>query len=188
MPCYIFPAPRLLTTQTVSCKTSSNMRGFTLIELLVTAIIIGIILSVASLAINDGGLDRQLQNEAERIVALLTLTSQEAILQSEEQGLYIETEGYYFYHLNEENQWKLLENDELRRPRQFTANIQAELQVEGKKVLSEDTTTHTPQIVIFSSGEFTPFTLRLRSAINTRLSYVIKSNNLGNLTVTRDDW
>ncbi|EIJ42995.1 general secretion pathway protein H [Beggiatoa alba B18LD] len=187
MPCYFFHTQRVPKTQYVKCKTSSQLSGFTLIELLVSLVIIGVILSVASLTFNRGGLEDELQTEAERLVALLTLTSQEAVLQSAEQGLYVDDEGYRFYQLDEQNQWQILVQDDLLRPRRFASALEVELQIDGETIKYDEKLTD-PQIIIFSSGEITPFTLQLRSPLNSRLTYRIQGDNFAHFIISHETW
>ena len=71
------------------------MRGFTLIEVLVAVVIIAIVVAVAVVSI--GGNDqRQVQREAERFVALLTLACEQSELSGRPIGVHLGQSGYGF--------------------------------------------------------------------------------------------
>ena len=88
-------------------------KGFTLIEIMVVIVIIGVVVSFITLAINNGGSTPQLQQEeAQRLASLLTLANQEAILQAKELGVAFTSEGYRFYEWRG-LQWQALNNHDL---------------------------------------------------------------------------
>src|SRR5688572_22361283 len=60
--------------------------GFTLIEVLVVVVIIAIVATTAVLAVGTTGRDRELENESERMLALLNYTREQAELRTREYG------------------------------------------------------------------------------------------------------
>ena len=72
-----------------------SARGFTLIEVLVAVVIIAIIVAVAVVSI--GGNDqRQLQREAERFAALVTLACEQSELSGRQIGVHLGQQAYGF--------------------------------------------------------------------------------------------
>ncbi len=145
-------------------------QGFTLLELIVSIIIIGIILSFATLSIGDGGQSRRLKQEVQQLVTLLILASQEAVLQGKEIGVVFTKKNYYFF-LWQDQEWRLLTQDEVFHSRALPAGMQINLSIEGEIVAVDDTTceapaTCKPQLLLLSSGELTPFQLTLTAAGN----------------------
>ncbi|HAG20441.1 MAG TPA: type II secretion system protein GspH, partial [Pseudomonas sp.] len=69
-------------------------RAFTLIELLVVIVLLGILVSVAVLSVGGSSTSRELRDEARRLAALIGVMSDEAVLDSREYGLLINSEGY----------------------------------------------------------------------------------------------
>lgn len=141
-------------------------RGFTLIELLVVLVIIGVLVSLATLAVgNDGA--RLVQEEAQRMAGLIQLAGEEATLQGRELGLQLTRTGYRFMFLARQEdgtlQWLALERDGVLRPRTFHPAITPELLLEGlPQTLPTAASEHgAPQLFLLSSGERTPFRLRL---------------------------
>jgi len=172
MPCSAFRIP--------PCAV---IRGFTLIELLVVLVIVGIIVSFATLAIGDDR-ERLVQEEVRRLAALLEAAGEEAVLQGRELGLEIFRGGYRFMFLAPQDdgpaQWLVLERDRLLRPREFHGEITPQLLLEGlpQPLPAEAPERGVPQVFLLSSGERTPFVLRL-TADHERIVREIAAAPLG---------
>jgi general secretion pathway protein H len=158
--------PRL----TVGCAGSARRptgrsAGFTLIEILVVVMIVGTIALASVLALTAGGSDRELEQQGRRLVALLELASEEAIMQGRELALEVFEEGYRF-HVYEPaaDEWQALEDDVHLRARALTNGMSLALEVEGRRVTLQPGPGDMarPQVMLLSSGEFTPFRLVLQ--------------------------
>lgn len=158
--------------------------GFTLLEILVVLVIIGIILSFATLSIHQSGTTTVLEHETQRLVSLLTLASQEAVLQNTDLGLSFTKQGYQFYTLKDQH-WQQLQRDDLLRPRTFPENLQVTLEIEGEPMTLDNLNQENPQLLVLSSGELTPFILILTADKST--SYRVVADMIGTFNVYRDD-
>lgn len=164
-------------------------RGFTLLELLVVILIIGIIISFASLSVGQQA-SRALQDEAERIHSLLRLAGEESVLQGRELAMQFSPEGYQFMTLDGAD-WIPVEEDRLFREREFPPNLELELVMEGVETDLHDR-ENPPRIFVLSSGEMTPFVLNI--GILDGEAYTLQGDIIGNLTLARtgegddDDW
>ena len=162
-----------------------NSRGeyaFTLIELLVVIVIVGIVSAVALLSFGILGDDRNLQREARRLGSLIELANDEATMQGRDYGLEIMQSGYRFVeHDPLIEQWHEIIGDETLRPRQLEEQMEFELFIEDRRVLLEEEAEDTeddeeddegetnrnqiddyvPHVLILSSGDITPFELRI---------------------------
>lgn len=139
------------------------MRGFTLLELLVVVLIIGILAGFAVLSVGDGGRGQRLEQEARRLAALIELASEEAVLRAQEFGLSVTAQNYRFLVL-EGDDWQPPADDEVLRARPLPEGVALELVLEGRAVeLEQVDAAPAPQILLLSSGELTPFELRLRA-------------------------
>jgi len=153
-------------------------RGFSLIELLVVISIVGIVMSIALLSLGLLGDDRDLQTEGRRVIALVQVAQDEAVMQGREFGLEIMADSYRFVEYDPLlNLWGELVGDETLRQRQLPEDFEFDLFVEGQRVLLdldaaafEDpeepanrdlTETYSPHVLIFSSGDMTPFELHI---------------------------
>jgi general secretion pathway protein H len=154
-------------------------RGFSLIEILVVVVIIAIVSSIALLSLGLLGEDRELETEARRLAALVEVAQDEAMMQGREFGLEFMTDSYRFVEFDPlANQWVELFGDELFRLRQLPEDVEFDLYLEGKRILleydpveiedpDEESSmrtvgeTYVPHILIFSSGDVTPFELAI---------------------------
>ncbi len=155
-------------------------RGFTLIELLVVLVIIGIILSFASLSVDSGGLDRHAENESRRIAALIKLFRQEGILKNQQLALRIFPDRYEFLRLEGE-QWQVIEDDETFRTRKLPKELHFELEdMEVSREADDDDDEEDGVMLFFlSSGESTPFEMHIKGADDT--DYILLGDAMGEL-------
>ena len=150
--------------------------GFTLIEILIVMVIVGIIMAVAFLSFGILGDDRGLEKEARRLSSLIEVISEDAEIQGREFGLEFMLAGYRFVeHDPLVDQWFEVQGDDYMRQRDLDEGVEFELVIEGRKVLlheearatekDEDnpqrdlTDDYLPHVLIFSSGDITPFEL-----------------------------
>jgi len=164
-----------------------KINGFTLIEIMVVMVLIGVILTFATLSIGDGGLERKLEQEAQRLASLLTLASQESIMQSKEMGVFFDRQGYYFYVLGEQQWHALTDPDDIFRPRILPPEIQTEIRLEGEPIRLNEATTNAPQVLLLSSGEVTPFDILFTAETDETLRYRLTATALGKISVQRED-
>ncbi len=139
--------------------------GFTLLELLVVMVIIGLLATMAVLSV--GTREPLASQEARRLAELLRLGVEEAVLQGREWGLRVTSDGYEFMVLGE-SRWRVV-GDEILHPRKLPQDVGTRLTLEGEE-LSLEHETHdkndqqeaiTPQVLLLSSGEVSPFRLAL---------------------------
>jgi general secretion pathway protein H len=156
----------------------SFQTGFTLIELLVAVVVISIIVSIGLLSLGVLGDDRQLRREAFRIGSLLEVAQDEAVMQGREFGLEVLLSSYRFVEFDPfQRRWAELQGEDVFRARQLPEGIEFDLLLEDKSVLlkidaeelseedeeenSNSKNKFAPHILIFSSGDSTPFELRI---------------------------
>lgn len=148
---------------------------------MVVVVIIGIILTFVSLTAGGDKRAEQMQREAQRLVALLQLASDEAVMRSEQLALRVGVHDYAFMIL-QNNRWLPLDDDRPLRPRELPAGIELDLELEDNPppgLTSEE--ADQPQVFLLSSGEMTPFVLTVFAPDDADTRYRIKATLLGRL-------
>jgi general secretion pathway protein H len=139
-------APLKLTIH--HAKFMHQSSGFSLLELLVVVFIIGILATMMTLSIGITGGDRELEQEIERIRALIDLAAEEAVLQGQEIGIRFYENRYEFstetWYTRESEEttttvarWRLMTGDDLFKPRDLGENLRIELEIDGRQVILE---------------------------------------------------
>jgi general secretion pathway protein H len=132
--------------------------GFTLIELIIVIVIIGIISTVILLRTGTMRFERKVTVFAEQLQSFIQVCQQQAILQPAVIGVVILPNSYQAYYFSNDHQprWRALaEHDSFWQARSVPSDVF--LQVSSSAPMSGSVIT--PQVVIQSSGDFTPFTI-----------------------------
>jgi len=142
--------------------------GFTLIEILVVLVVVSMLVALATFTLGGNSKRRDLDNEAEQFFLLMQTLSEQAVLNNTEFGLVMAEDQYRFLVYDQQTdswqpspermfrsralpQWlvvtKYLENDMPRLARDSDSDSDS------------DDDRRVPDVVLFSSGETTPFEL-----------------------------
>ena len=195
-----------------------QLRGFSLLELLVVVVIIGILATMMTLSLGVTGGDRELERDVERLQALITLASEDALLQGRELGITFIEDGYEFALLDpDENRWVRLQNDPVLRSRTLDEGVELVVEIENREVRlqtrdefddqfqdadeesdapdDDDTSPFRgrnneflPQIFIFSSGEISPPFEARMRREFQNLVLVLAAEADGSLEITRESY
>ncbi len=154
-------------------------------------VLVGIMIAGVSLSLGDGGREARIKQEAQRLLQLLTLAGEESVLASRESGLLLHQRGYRFV-LHDGEQW-LPNEDHMFRPRTLPEGMAAELYLDGMLIplplepLSlEGDEPPSPQVLILSSGERSPFELILAWDELPALAFRLEGPMLGPLRLARE--
>ena len=162
--------------------------GFTLLELMVVLVLVGIIFSFAMLSLGGDDLGEMMEQETRRLVTLLELASDEAVLRGEELAVQFSADGFEFLIL-QNAVWQASGEDGLLKAYELPPGIELRIEVDGDPPVlveqdeeEDEEDSETPQVFILSSGEMTPFTATLQSR-DSEVRYLLSATVLGQL-----DW
>jgi general secretion pathway protein H len=157
----------------------SRAAGFTLLEVLVVIVIVGIVVSVATISVGVLGRDREAEDQASRFWAVLRQVREEAELQSLDVGVYVVANGYEFVRYDRRRTaWVPITDDKLYAPRELPDGLRFRLWLDSREVVLKPTFAEReadaddesdvkrkqqppPQIMVLSSGDIMPFDLQV---------------------------
>ena len=126
------------------------------------------------------GDDREMRIEARRISSLLELAQDEALMQGREFGVEVMLSSYRFVEYDPfQSRWMELIGDDIFRQRQLPDGLEFDLLLEDQIILLDEdpreiedpdsneiqafAETYAPHLLVFSSGDSTPFELHIVS-------------------------
>lgn len=167
-------------------------RGFTLIEMLVVLVIIGVLATSMVLSLGDTGRDRAMEQERDRLNALISYVREQGALQTLEYGLHLTPTGYRFtVYDNRNNAWMPEDLDDVLRARTLPDGLTLTLVLEGRPVVLDPADSRqlgasspdvNPQIMLFSNGDLNSFELTIRRAAANR-SVTLRSTETGKIEI-----
>lgn len=154
--------------RTIKQRSSRRINGFSLIEILVVLFIIGMAIGMASLSMRAGGAS-ELQDEAEHFLLSARFVSEQAILNREIIGLFVEPERMedsidtrwcYEWRRYLDQSWQPA-SDYLEQ-HCLPVDVQLEMVVEGEPYEYDPReTSPKPVLAFYPGGEATPFEMAL---------------------------
>ncbi len=145
--------------------------GFTLIEVLVVVLLVGILLSVVVTSFTGVDREQELRGYVERLALRIELARDKALQANKEWGVYVNEDGVSFAVFDDTNgEWmpqggRHFTADSYSQTLDFDVEVESFegnlVTLEGEAVDAEDEKKDFPTIVLFSSGETTPFTISL---------------------------
>jgi general secretion pathway protein H len=168
-------------------SSRSRCRGFTLLELLVVIALAAIITGTVILGFTGSDTEQRLKGSADQLAYTLELARQHALQRNREWGVYVETDGVRFAEFDpEQAAWV----EQTQRPFgsvSVLAGVELRAEAEGLDQLTETERERLPDLVLFSSGEVTPFTVYLEPQWNT-LAWTVASDGISRVRAERGEF
>ncbi len=156
-------------------------------------VLLGLVVGIAVTTVGSGNQQKELQNEVNRLHAVLRMASEEAIFSNTEIGVLVDNEHYEFLVYDEEKrQWKNAEQAFLRSyklPEWVTVDFLREGR--ERKMLGDETGDSSlsegkslkPQFMLLSSGEVTGFRIGLQIDADADSRREILTNEQGEIVL-----
>jgi general secretion pathway protein H len=164
------------------------MKGFTLIELLIVIVLIGVISTMALLSMGFGDQQNWQRWEAERLLHLFELASQESVVKNAPVAVELFSSGYRFMS-TDHDQWQIDEKDDLFKPRELQAQITLGLLLDKKSIHlkknNKSLEAPEPQIIFTPDGGLGLFQVRVLLAESDAI-YTIENTAENGLLMVRE--
>ncbi|MGL5430424.1 MAG: type II secretion system minor pseudopilin GspH [Vibrio sp.] len=157
-------------------------RGFTLLEVLLVLVLVAVS-AVAVIATLPVSVNDEAKISAQSLYQRLLLLNEEAILSGQDFGVRVDTEArrLTFLQLSADQGWQKWQSNKMTNQTTLDGNLQLELQLGGSRWQNDERLFNPgtlfdeemfaeqqaikqerpPQLFVLSSGEVTPFTLRI---------------------------
>lgn len=159
--------------------------GFTLLEILVVIVIVGILTGTVIFSFTGADAEQRLRGAAHQLAGRVELARQHALQRNREWGIYVERTAYRFAEFNPETREWVVRSGRPFADTSMPQAIELRLRTEGVGELPFADGEDLPQIVVFSSGEITPFTIYLEPDWDTD-TWLVTSDGIANASAARE--
>jgi general secretion pathway protein H len=140
---------------------TTRQRGFTLLELLVVVVLVAILTGTVILGFTGADTEQRLRGSAEQMAYAIELARQYALQRNREWGLYVEPDSVRFAEFDPEQRTWVEQTVRPFGETQVMDNVTLRVESEALNELPNEDEEELPRVMLFSSGEVTPFTLYL---------------------------
>lgn len=159
-----------------------------MLEVMIVMVIIGIVATIAVLALGDFGASRRIKTVATDLSLILPAVSQQAIFMPAILGVRISPHGYAIYQFETNRKtgtqnWVLIKRDPLLKPKTFGDNVALTLKLSGGRIsLKPRDKNVQPQLVFLPDGNNNAFSISV-GATGAMPRYGIDGSPNGTITL-----
>jgi len=167
-----------------------RQRGFTLIEILVVVIVVSVLMGVVVNSFTGVDREQTLRGYSERLALRIEMARDRALQANREWGMHIDDEGVRFAEFDEINgEWiaradKPFAGDTYDSEVRFGVEVE---EMEGALRETEGEGKDIPDIVLFSSGETTPFEITIEPLEWQTTPWLLKSDGFTRTGISRGE-
>ena len=157
-----------------------------MLELLVVVAMVAILTGTVILGFTGADQEQRLRGAAEQLSYQVELARQYALQRNREWGVYVEPDAIRFAEFDPEQE---LWVEKVGRPFsgvKLPGNLEFSVESEGLDQLSEAEREGLPKIILFSSGEVTPFTLTMEPGWES-VPWTLSSDGLSRVEAQREE-
>jgi general secretion pathway protein H len=167
----------------------NKVKGFTLIELLIVLVLIGLITGMAMLSMGTADPRDQQKIEADRLVKLLELATQEAMTRGEVLGLELFNHGYRFTVIKKQK-WQPETTDMVFRARELMPQMSLAFAMHQEAVVLKNQSIEgvdpTPQIILTPDGDMELFQISITMQ-NSDSTFLLNNTQHDGLVISSQD-
>ena len=163
---------------TTTCQTTLQQRGFSLLEMLIVILVVGLLYSMAGSMLTLSVAD-PFQEQADRLRERVTLAQQESVIRHQALAMGFDSKGYAFFAQDDNEQWQLMDNDDLFKRYELNPDLEQVLYLQGQAVKLPAPADIHPQVFILPTGEMLGFEWHLRQGLQRET--ILKYDNMGRL-------
>ena len=167
----------------------NKVKGFTLIELLIVLVLIGLITGMAMLSMGTADPRDQQKLEADRLVKLIALATQEAITRGEVMGLELFDHSYRFAVIKKQK-WQPETIDLVFKERELLPQMTLTFAMHQQNVFLNKKalvgSEPKPQIILTPDGEMDLFQISLNMQ-NSNSTFLLSNTQQNGLIISSQD-
>ena len=174
-------------------RVSTPRLGFTLIEILVVVLVVSILMGVVVGSFTGVDREQTLRGYCERLALKIEFARDKALQANREWGVYIDEDGVRFAEFDEINSEWIQRGEKPFGADDFESGLRFDVEVEeipgalAQDAQAGDDDDDLPSIVLFSSGETTPFEIVIEPEDWETTPWVLHSDGFTRTAVERGD-
>ena len=160
--------------------------GFSLLEILVVLTVLAILTGTVMLSFTGADAEQALKGSAERMAMRIELARAHSLTRNREWGIYVEDDTYWISEFDPEQRTWVEQTGRPFDDDDLPDLVGLSLDLEEYDTLPFEEEDELPQILIFSSGEITPFTILLEPEWQAA-PWRVTSDGLAQVSAARDE-